>query len=80
MCWQPTPDSIVGIIRMPKEGNLQETIDGIMAVREQTFKADTLDRWQRTIDGYPAIGSGIEPMVTGAKRRRSRRRTSSDAS
>lgn len=73
--WQPTADSLIGIIRLPPspELTLDEYVDAIIASRKSGFRSEMLRRTTRRIDGYEAIdyvqdGLGIGRAVAGSGR------------
>jgi len=57
--WQPTDDSLIGIVRLPKPdeddgGSLGEGVDAIIKSRETSLKVKLLRRATRQLDGFKA--------------------------
>ncbi len=74
-CWQPTEDSLIGILRLPPEQSLTlaQYTDAIIGSREVGFKTELIRRDTREIDGYPAEsfvcrGLGIGRAIAGSGR------------
>jgi len=70
VAYQVMPDSLIGVIRMPKQVDFEAFVDQMIENRETTLKVDTLDRRERTVDGLPAIefvqgGLGIGRAMLG---------------
>ncbi len=74
-CWQPTEDSLIGIIRLPQPNGttLEAYADAIIESRKTAFNAELIRRDSRTLDGFPAEtfvnrGLGIGRAIAGSGR------------
>ncbi|XZE52580.1 protein kinase domain-containing protein [Planctomycetaceae bacterium SH139] len=68
--WLPTNESLIGLLGIDQEGNLDEMTDGMVESRVSLLKAKTLSKGSMTVAGFPARtfaqeAPGIGRAITG---------------